>query len=208
MPNPDRAVADGLEWECPPIIVFIDDVSGNSTKQWNVHYSSYMSNGGLPRAVIEKEQYVRFVATSPNASPMEIMQAVCDDLKYVHFLSYEMIFVLTVYNRQAGGSMPIKAWDSVRKRYILLRPWLLFLPGDNPMQAELCSHIGLNANSFCRCCKVGGTKSYKESDEGYRTLTQVGQFDLDAEAELLLTPCHNIIAGDPTQRDRDTTSCP
>ena len=76
--------------------------------------------------------------------------------------------------RRAGGSTPVKVWDSLRKRHILIRPWLLFLPGDNPMQAELCSHIGLNANHFCRCCMVGGSKAYKESDEGYRVLMKVG----------------------------------
>lgn len=80
MPNPDRETAQGLEWECPPV-VFIDDVSGNSTKQWNVHYSCYFSNGGLPRQEIEKEANVRFVSTSPNASPMEIIQAVTESIK-------------------------------------------------------------------------------------------------------------------------------
>lgn len=81
MPNPDCAIADGLEWECPPLIIFVDDVSGNSTKQWNVHYSCYMSHGGLPRTDIEKERNIQFVATSPHASPMEIVQAVCDSIK-------------------------------------------------------------------------------------------------------------------------------
>ncbi|KII92050.1 hypothetical protein PLICRDRAFT_103500 [Plicaturopsis crispa FD-325 SS-3] len=158
MPNPDRETAHGLEWECLPLIVFIDDVSGASTKQWNVHYSCYMSNGGLPREEIEKEPNIHFLATSPHASPMEILKAVCDAIK------------------KTGGKTPIKAWDSVRQRYILIRPWLLFLPGDNPMQAEECSHIGLNGNFFCRCCDVGGTTQFKQSDEGYKTLFTAGNF--------------------------------
>ncbi len=81
MPHPDRPLADGLEVECPPLIVFIDDVSGNSSKQWNVHYSCYISNGLLPCADLEKEINVNFVATSPHASPMEIIKVVCDELK-------------------------------------------------------------------------------------------------------------------------------
>ncbi|KAI0644697.1 hypothetical protein C8Q79DRAFT_912903 [Trametes meyenii] len=157
MPNPDRITAGGLEWECPPLIIFIDDVSGNSSKQWNVHYSCYMSNGGLPRAEIEKTKHIRFVATSPHASPMEIVQAVCEDI------------------RRSGGTTPIKAWDAVRKRYVLLRLWLLFLPGDNPMQAELCSHIGLNGNFFCRCCHAGGDKEFKESNSGFPSLLRPGR---------------------------------
>lgn len=67
----------------------------------------------------------------------------------------------------------MKVWDCERGRYILIRPWLLLLPGDNPMQAEECSHIGMKGNHYCRCCHVGGTTKFKESDDGYPTLAQV-----------------------------------
>ncbi|TFK45608.1 hypothetical protein OE88DRAFT_1715312 [Heliocybe sulcata] len=165
MPNPDRILADGLEFECPPIVVFIDDVSGNSTKQWNVHYSCYLSNGGLPRSAIEKEIHTKFVATSPHASPMEILRAVCETLK----------------STQSGK--PFRVWDCVRRRYVLIRPWLLFLPGDNPMQAEAASHIGMQGNQFCRRCHAGGTKEFKESDEGYPTLMMASTPGVLREAE-------------------------
>lgn len=59
-----------------PLIVFMDDVSGNSTKQWNKHFVVYMSNGALPREMIDKEFNVRFVSTSAEATPMEMMAAV------------------------------------------------------------------------------------------------------------------------------------
>ncbi|EJF57509.1 hypothetical protein DICSQDRAFT_69263, partial [Dichomitus squalens LYAD-421 SS1] len=163
MPNPDRVTADGLEWECPPLIVFIDDVSGNSSKQWNVHYSCYMSNAGLPRAQIEKSRNIQFLSTSPSASPMEIIEAVCNDI------------------RQTWGTSPLKVWDVRRRRHILVRLWLLFLPGDNPMQAELCSHIGLKGNHFCRCCHVGGDQKYKQSDEGFASLLKLGRERSPAE---------------------------
>ncbi|RDX41695.1 hypothetical protein OH76DRAFT_1364090, partial [Lentinus brumalis] len=65
-------------------------------------------------------------------------------------------------------------WDSVNNRYVLIRPWLLFLPGDNPMQAELCSHIGLKGNFFCRCCHAGGDKKFKSSNDGYSSMMAVG----------------------------------
>ncbi|CDO77550.1 hypothetical protein BN946_scf184912.g49 [Trametes cinnabarina] len=156
MLHPDRAVAEGLEVECPPIIVFIDDVSGNSSKQWNVHYSCYMSNGSLPHAELEQEVNVQFVATSPHASPMELIKGICDEL------------------RGSGVCKPFTVWDAVKERCVLIRPWILFLPGDNPMQAELCSHIGLKGNHFCRSCHVGGDKVYKASDEGYASLTAPG----------------------------------
>lgn len=68
-----------------PLISFIDDVSGNQSKQWNKHFSIYMSNGALPRRKLENEFHVRFVATSPNASPLEMMQGLRGSIEYVTF---------------------------------------------------------------------------------------------------------------------------
>lgn len=33
-------------------------------------------------------------------------------------------------------------------------PWALAYLGDNPMQSELTSHIGMQGKHFCRVCKV------------------------------------------------------
>lgn len=76
MPHPLRKEANGRPIFSHPIICFLDDVSGNKTKQWNKHYCCYMSNGALPREKQEQEFNVRFVATSPHASPLELMQGI------------------------------------------------------------------------------------------------------------------------------------
>lgn len=72
--HPLRTVAKDRPIYSIPLIAFIDDVSGNQSKQWNKHFSCYMSNGALPRRKLENEFHVRFVATSPNATPLEMMQ--------------------------------------------------------------------------------------------------------------------------------------
>jgi len=76
MPHPLRAVAGERMVYSIPLVIFIDDVSGNRSKQWNKHFSCYMSNGALPRTKLESEFHVRFVATSPHATPLEIMQGI------------------------------------------------------------------------------------------------------------------------------------
>ncbi|KAK1222588.1 hypothetical protein PQX77_014561 [Marasmius sp. AFHP31] len=48
-------------------------------------------------------------------------------------------------------------------------------PSDNPMQSEICSHMGQNANYSCRKCKVGGSRKDKMSDRGFHELFSVGQ---------------------------------
>lgn len=59
-----------------PLIIFMDDVSGNVSKQWNKHIVVYRSNASLPQEMLEKEFCIQFVTGSPHATPMELMTAV------------------------------------------------------------------------------------------------------------------------------------
>ena len=81
MPHPLRAKSDGRMVYTIPVIVFMDDASGNISKQWNKHIVVYLSNAGLPREMLDKEFCTRFVTSSPNASPMELMRAVRDSME-------------------------------------------------------------------------------------------------------------------------------
>lgn len=67
----------------------------------------------------------------------------------------------------------VVAWDCKDNEEVMLIPYGLFLSGDNPMQAEECSHMGLNCNYFCRTCDVSRTKEYKESDTSYASIFMV-----------------------------------
>ncbi|KAG1749584.1 hypothetical protein EDD22DRAFT_958012 [Suillus occidentalis] len=154
-PNPLRAKSKGRMVHTVPLIIFMDDVSGNISKQWNKHRAIYMSNANLPREMIEKEFFVRFIASSPHAPPMELMRAmkesICD-----------------------AAESGVVAWDCKYNEEVMLIPYGLFVAGDNPMQAEECSHAGLNCNYFCRTCDVGGTKQHKESAAGYESIFVAG----------------------------------
>ncbi|KAJ6578993.1 hypothetical protein B0H10DRAFT_2443555 [Mycena sp. CBHHK59/15] len=156
MPHPLRSKAKSRMVYSIPLAVFIDDVSGNKSKQWNKHFSCYMSNGALPRTKLENEFHVRFVGTSPFASPLEIMQGVRSSI-------------------EEAFDEPIVAWDCEAKEEVLLRPYSLLFAGDNPMQAELCSCAGLNTNFFCRTCQAGGTRDWKQSNDGFAEVLKAGE---------------------------------
>ncbi|KAI0689008.1 hypothetical protein BC835DRAFT_1407956 [Cytidiella melzeri] len=131
-----------------PFIVFINDVSGNVSQQWNKHNVVYASNANLPREMIEKEFSVKFVLSSPHASPIELAKAVCDSIN-------------------SAAQNGVEAWDCKYDEEVLLLPYGFFF-------AEECSHNGLGCNLFCRTCKVGGTKAHKASEEGFLELFSEG----------------------------------
>ncbi|KAF8444473.1 hypothetical protein L210DRAFT_957942 [Boletus edulis BED1] len=110
-----------------------------------------MSNAAMPCEMVEKEFRVRFVSSSPHATPLELMHGFRDSLR-------------------KAAETGVLAWDSKYQEEIMLIPYDLFYTGDNPMQAEECSHGGLKCNFFCRTCKVGGTMVAKKTDEGYTSI--------------------------------------
>ncbi|KAI0366958.1 hypothetical protein BV20DRAFT_1038073 [Pilatotrama ljubarskyi] len=140
MPNPMREKAKGRMVLAVPLIIFMDNVSGNVSKQWNKHHVIYMSNANLPREMLEKE-FCLMAA---------MKESVCK-----------------------AGEDGVPAWDCKSDEEVLLCPYSLFLGGDNPMQAEECSHGGLACNYFCRTCHVGGTRDHKHTLEGYSSLFKV-----------------------------------
>ena len=66
-----------------PLIIFMDDISGNISKQWNKHHTIYMSNTNLPHEMLEKEFHVHFIASSPHVALMELMKAMKDSISWV-----------------------------------------------------------------------------------------------------------------------------
>ena len=81
MPNPLRVKSGGRMVYTVPLIVFMDDVSGNISKQWNKHHVIYVSNALLPQTVLEQEFLIRFVSGSPHTTPMELMQGLKESIQ-------------------------------------------------------------------------------------------------------------------------------
>lgn len=61
---------------------------------------------------------------------------------------------------------------------VLLQFYPVLFAGDNPMQAEECSQASLACNYFCRTCKIGGSKEYKHSNEGFNSIFEARKFAL------------------------------
>ena len=154
-----------------PLIIFMDDVLANISKQWNKHHVVYMSNALLPQEMLEKEFTIHFVMRSPYTSPMELMRGIKDSIEYVVFSSYS-IQLLTKITRKTMGN-GIFMFDVKHQEEVMLIPYHLIIASDNPMQAEECSHGRLRHNYFCHTYNVGGIIAEKKTDKGYNDIFQV-----------------------------------
>lgn len=186
--NPLRNAAKGRPVYSVPFVVFVDDVSGNVSKQWNKHWCCYVSNASLPRVEINKRRNVRFMCTTQHASPSEMLEGITQTFSYVVPIGvYSIALKLGFFDtRSEAFEKMVVAWDAKDQQEVLIRPYILVIPGDNPMQALECSSTGLNSNLFCRTCDVGGTNEFKASDKGYDLLFQVCNRFVADTFELLL----------------------
>ena len=171
MPNCLCAKAKGHMVYSVPLIIFLDDVSGNISKQWNKHHVVYLSNALLPCQMLEKQFCVHFYSMSPHASPIEFMHALRDNIAYVIYFPRQTSKLMLQGSQVLESS--VDAYGCKENEEVLLIPYGLFFGSDNPMQAIQCSHAGLSSNHFCRICKVGGTKKHKASEEGYSDIFRV-----------------------------------
>lgn len=154
-PHPVRRIAKGRPAFTLGIMSWADDVSGNRTKQYNPHTNVYVANTNLPHEKLQQEYFVRFCSTSPDASALEQLDALGEEI---------------------GQDKWHVAYDCILETEIIFRIISRLKPADNPQQSEECSHIGLKGNMYCRRCHVGGSDGVVETSEGFHALFSV-RFD-------------------------------
>ncbi|KAG8712744.1 hypothetical protein FRC09_019504, partial [Ceratobasidium sp. 395] len=169
--NPWRRRAKGKEVISVPILGYCDDTSGNASKKWNKHNSYLFVLAGLPHEEIQSPYHVHFLATSNIASPLEMLEAI-------------------VRESEDAACEGIWAYSAVKHDLVLCIAWWLALEGDNPMQSELSSHIGMNGKYFCRVCQV--RKGNREQDR-----------DVQEEKERL----HDFMNIGPLRSQEHTKEC-
>ncbi|KAI0265464.1 hypothetical protein BC834DRAFT_989217, partial [Gloeopeniophorella convolvens] len=137
LPNPWRLKANGRRVLAVPIWLYCDDTSGNTSKKWNQHDSFLFILAGLLQAYSLLPYNIHFLSTSNKASPLEMLEHIVSEIQKI---------------LQDG----LIAWDCVFREEVMLVAWVLAAMGDNPMQSEFASHIGLRGRHFCRICMICG----------------------------------------------------
>ncbi|OWZ43410.1 hypothetical protein C356_03456 [Cryptococcus neoformans c45] len=126
--------SSGAELAVVFVSLWVDDVSGNK--------------------IFMQESAVNFVATSQNASGLEMLDK-----------------ILTLIKETEGN--PIRTFNAHTHRDCRVVLHMSCLPCNNPQANEHSSHIH-GGNHRCRCCRVGGSIEERCSPEGFAKLHTLG----------------------------------
>jgi hypothetical protein len=171
MPNPLRTLANGGPLWTSWVDVWQDDVSGNWSKQWNVHNNTCITHANLPWRLLQSEYYICFVGTSQHASPIEQATAVQEMIKYAPSVSQHP--TLTIISLRSTQQAPVAVVDPVTQEHAHMCLFQLDSLNDTPMGSIICSHIGSNGSCDCWKCDRGGPFDDIITDKGYSQLFEV-----------------------------------
>ncbi|CAD6984338.1 unnamed protein product, partial [Tilletia controversa] len=138
-----------------PVILFVDETSGTTTKRWNEHIVLYMSNGALPRKDMDRSANVKLLSTSADVGAEAVLSVAVQE-----FIRLQ--------------ECPFTTFDVVLDKEVLVRPILALIVADNPMAAILCGSIGMRGLFACRECRAGGTKKEMKKASGFKKLLKIG----------------------------------
>lgn len=137
MPHPDRLASPGEPLYVSFLDVFGDDASGNSSKQWNVHYNLYFTHRNLPNRASSRRFNVHIKSSARKDMP----------------ISVQLGCLRGIINSTIDS--PFRVFDSASRKVVRLQLALLKFTADNPMAADVCNHVGSNGNLYCRKCFIG-----------------------------------------------------
>ena len=102
--NKWRAIGKGHKVYAFPIWLYCDDTSGNSSKRWNKHNSYLFIPAGLDQEHLHLEYNVHFISTSNISPPLEMLDAIVDQLLYVIHLNLiiHSTLLVTVKSMESG----------------------------------------------------------------------------------------------------------
>ena len=75
-----RLLSKGQPVYAFPIWLYCDDTSGNMSKRWNKHNSFLFTPAGLSHKYVHLEYNVHFLSTSNLAEPLEMAEAIVDQI--------------------------------------------------------------------------------------------------------------------------------
>ncbi|KAF7324149.1 hypothetical protein MKEN_00637600 [Mycena kentingensis (nom. inval.)] len=189
MPNPKRKLSRGRDLYILGLSVWIDDVSGNKSKQYNKFLVMVLQNTAIPGVLLKQEFHIHFMGASQHVSTAELSAVLRD---YVKGTETEP---MVCYNANTG-----------REAAVVLQ--VIDQDADNPQQSEEASHIGCNGRCPCRKCTWGGPKQDQVNPTEYHACHEPGiartAANIRVELERQLTMATNGTASAIEKRQKET----
>ncbi|KAF7288899.1 hypothetical protein MIND_01405900 [Mycena indigotica] len=189
MPTPFREISGDRDLYVLGISVWIDDVSGNKSKQYNKFLVMVMQNTALPGQLLKQEFHVHFSGASQHVTTAELSAVLRD------FVQGTEISPIICYNANTRreAAVVVRVHDD---------------DADNPQQSEEASHIGCNGLFPCRKCKWGGPKADQVGSDTYHACHEPGisrtAADIRSELEQQLALAMTGSAAAIEKRQRET----
>ena len=117
-----------------PLIMFTDDFSGNTTKQWNKFDCWEVILAALPKEDNAKFRNIHFVCASNRLTFLEMADEIVKQLLLL----------------EEGVLMYDAFWD---EDVYVVAPLFCFI-ADNPRHSEITSHLTGSPRKYCRLCLV------------------------------------------------------
>ncbi|KAJ7222267.1 hypothetical protein GGX14DRAFT_532238 [Mycena pura] len=155
MPNPGRKLSGNRDLYVLGLSVWIDDVSGNKSKQYNKFLVMVAQNAALPGILLKQEFHIHFLGASQHVTTAELCAVLRD---FVQGTEKEPIICHNAHTR--------------REAAVILR--VHDMDADNPQQSEEASHIGCNGSRPCRKCKWGGPRIEQVKPDVYHACHESG----------------------------------
>ncbi|KAJ7048004.1 hypothetical protein C8F01DRAFT_1008807 [Mycena amicta] len=156
MPNSQRALSGDRDLYVVGVSIWIDDVSGNKSKQYYKFIVMLGQNTAIPGQLLKQEFHIHFMAASPNTTTAEYSALLRDFIR-------------------STETNPIIAYNAHTQREAAVILRVVDEVADNPQQSEEASHmISASANFPCRKCKWGGSKKQKETAKTYHECHECG----------------------------------
>ncbi|KAF7303527.1 hypothetical protein MIND_00581900 [Mycena indigotica] len=172
MPNAGRKLSGNRDPYVLGVTVWIDDVSGNKSKQYNKFLVMLMQNTSLPGLLLKQEFHIHFCGASQHVTTAELNAVLRD---FVQGTEREPIIC---YNAQTS-----------REAAVIVR--VHDKNADNPQQSEEASHIGCNGTFPCR----KSAQHWLEEQPGDKINPLLDIVGLDPARDTPVEILHTILLG-------------
>ncbi|KNZ49730.1 hypothetical protein VP01_4824g1, partial [Puccinia sorghi] len=176
IPNPWRVWAQGKIICHVPITLYADDMLGNTSKQWKKHVSYCMTMSVLSPQMTNMEYNCPFITKYNQAGPLELAEAIVEDMKQLFPLFSEL------------ATLGCVSHDCSLKEDVLFMTIPLCFLADSPMAAKVTNTLHPGAsNNPCRICHLicpqGTVKKWNTTIQLTKELWTSSQTEKETEFE-------------------------